>query len=173
VVRFRKRKLKELTKYSKHEVAEPLYNVEQARKVFPHFKVINTDEVVPLDAEISAIFVNAGHIIGACSIELTIENKTLVFQVILVEDNDVLMYYKAKRQIMCLESTYGDLHPESDPKLELEMYINNTFKMGGTVFIPSFAVERAQMIMYLLWQLREEGKILTFPLWIRLWGECF
>jgi metallo-beta-lactamase family protein len=58
-------------------------------------------------------------------------------------------------------STYGDhLHPESDPKLELEMYINNTFKMGGTVFIPSFAVERAQMIMYLLWQLR--GKILTF-----------
>jgi metallo-beta-lactamase family protein len=52
-------------KYSKHEVAEPLYNVEQARKVFPHFKVINTDEVVPLDAEISAIFVNAGHIIGA------------------------------------------------------------------------------------------------------------
>jgi metallo-beta-lactamase family protein len=43
--------------------------------------------------------------------------------------------------------------------------------MGGTVFIPSFAVERAQMIMYLLWQLREEGKILTFPLWIRLWGE--
>jgi metallo-beta-lactamase family protein len=38
------------------------------------------------------------------------------------------------------------------------MYINNTFKMGG-VFIPSFAVERAQMIMYLLWQLREEGKI--------------
>jgi metallo-beta-lactamase family protein len=37
---------------------------------------------------------------------------------------------------------------------KLEMYINNTFKMGGTVFIPSFAVERAQMIMYLLWQLR-------------------
>jgi metallo-beta-lactamase family protein len=45
--------------------------------------VINTDEEVPLDAEISAIFVNAGHIIGAC--RLTIENKTLVFQVILVE----------------------------------------------------------------------------------------
>jgi metallo-beta-lactamase family protein len=43
------------------------------------------------------------------------------------------------------------------------MYINNTFKMGGTVFIPSFAVERAQMIMYLLWQLREEGKIPDVP----------
>jgi metallo-beta-lactamase family protein len=95
----------------------------------------------------------------ACSIELTIENKTLVFQVILVGITIFNVPAKKKRQIMCFESTYGDhLHPESDPKLELEMYINNTFK-GGTVFIPSFAVERAQMIMYLLWQLREEGKI--------------
>jgi phage pi2 protein 07 len=35
-------------------------------------------------------------------------------------------------------STYGDLlHPESDPKLELEMHINNTFKMGGTVLYPA------------------------------------
>jgi metallo-beta-lactamase family protein len=70
------------------------------------------------------------------------------------------MYPPKKKGRLCVsESTYGDhLHPDSDPKLELEMYINNTFK-GGTVFIPSFAVERAQMIMYLLWQLREEGKI--------------
>jgi metallo-beta-lactamase family protein len=61
---------------------------------------------------------------------------------------------------MCFEEYFiGDHLHSGDPKLELEMYINNTFKMGGTVFIPSFAVERAQMIMYLLWQLREEGKI--------------
>jgi metallo-beta-lactamase family protein len=33
---------------------------------------------------------------------------------------------KPKRQIMCFESTYGDLHSDSDPKLELEMHINNT-----------------------------------------------
>jgi metallo-beta-lactamase family protein len=73
--------------------------------------------------------------------------------------------YRLQRQIMCFgEYLWRLLHPESDPKLELEMYINNTFKMGGTVFIPSFAVERAQMIMYLLWQLREEVKSLTFPI---------
>ncbi|WP_339918761.1 MBL fold metallo-hydrolase [uncultured Flavobacterium sp.] len=154
-------------KYSKHEVAEPLYNVEQARKVFPHFRVINANESVPLDAEISAVFVNAGHIIGACSIELTIENKTLVFSGDIGRDNDVLMYPPTKPKkadYVFLESTYGDrIHPDTDPKLELETYINNTFKKGGTVFIPSFAVERAQMIMYLLWQLKEEGKIPDMP----------
>lgn len=154
-------------KYSKHEVAEPLYNVEQARKVFPHFRVVKTSHPVPLDAEISAVFVNAGHIIGACSIELTIENKTLVFSGDIGRDNDVLMYPPTKPKkadYVFLESTYGDrIHPDTDPKLELETYINNTFKKGGTVFIPSFAVERAQMIMYLLWQLKEEGKIPDMP----------
>ena len=49
--------------YSKHEIAEPLYTVEQAEKVFPLFRVIKTNEAIALDAEISAVFTNAGHII--------------------------------------------------------------------------------------------------------------
>lgn len=154
-------------KYSKHEIAEPLYNVEQAEKVFPLFRVIKTNEAVPLDAEISAVFVNAGHIIGACSIELTLENKTLVFSGDIGRNNDVLMYSPTKPKkadYIFLESTYGNrIHPDTDAKKELEMYINNTIKNGGTVIIPSFAVERAQMVMYLLWQLREEDKIPNVP----------
>jgi metallo-beta-lactamase family protein len=154
-------------KYSKHEMALPLYDVEQAKKVFPLFRVVKINEPVPLDAEISASFVNAGHIIGACSIELTIENKTLVFSGDIGRDNDALMYPPTrpkKADYVFLESTYGNrLHPVTDVKLELEMYINNTIKNGGTVIIPSFAVERAQMVMYLLWQLKEEGKIPNIP----------
>jgi metallo-beta-lactamase family protein len=154
-------------KYSKHELAEPLYNVEQAKKVFPHFRVVKTNELIALDAEISAVFSNAGHIIGACSIELLLENKSLVFSGDIGRDNDVLMYPPTKPKkadYIFLESTYGNrIHPESDPKLQLEMHINDTVKNGGTVIIPSFAVERAQMLMYLLWQLKEEGKIPNIP----------
>lgn len=153
--------------YSKHNIAEPLYNVAQAQKVFPHFRVIKTNEPVPLDAEIEAIFINAGHIIGACSIELMLEGKTLVFSGDVGRDNDVLMYAPTKPKkadYVFLESTYGDrLHPNTDAKLELEMYINNTFENGGTTIIPSFAVERAQTIMYLLWQLKEDNKIPDIP----------
>jgi metallo-beta-lactamase family protein len=62
------------------------------------------------------------------------------------------------------------LHPESDPKLELEILTIRSRWEGLSLY--RFAVERAQMIMYLLWQLREEGKIPDVPtLWIRLWGE--
>lgn len=153
--------------FSKHEIAEPLYTVAQAEQVLPFFRVIKPNETVNLDAEIQAIYTNAGHIIGACSIELHLENKILVFSGDIGRDNDVLMYppTKPKRaDYIFLESTYGNrIHPDTDAKAELEMYINNTIQKGGTVIIPSFAVERAQTIMYLLWQLKEEGKIPNVP----------
>ncbi len=156
-----------LEKTAKHEIAQPLYTVKQAQKVFPLFRVIKTNESVPLDAEISAVFTNAGHIIGACSIELNLENKILVFSGDIGRDNDVLMYPPTKPKkadYIFLESTYGNrIHPDTDAKVELETYINNTVAKGGTIIIPSFAVERAQMVMYLLWQLKEENRIPNIP----------
>lgn len=153
--------------YSKHEIAEPLYDVAQAEAVFPKFRIVKPNHPVALDAEISAVFTNAGHILGACSITLEIENKTLVFSGDIGRDDDVLLFAPTKPQkadYVFLESTYGNrLHPDSDVLVELEAYINNTFDKGGTVIIPSFAVERAQTVMYLLWQLRKANRIPEVP----------
>ena len=153
--------------YSKHEKAEPLYNLVQTEKVFPLFRVVKPNEEVALDAEISAKFTNAGHIIGACSIELTLENKILVFSGDIGRDDDVLMYAPVKPKqadYVFLESTYGNrIHPEEDVKLLLETYINNTVQNNGTIIIPSFAVERAQTLMFLLWQLKKEDRIPDIP----------
>lgn len=153
--------------YSKHEIAEPLYDVAQAESTFPHFRVIKENEKFNLDAEISVVFTNAGHILGACSIAVTVEGKTLVFSGDIGRDDDVLMYAPTKPKqadYIFLESTYGNrIHPDEDVKLLLETYINTTYSKGGTVIIPSFAVERAQTIMYLLWQLKEEDRIPNIP----------
>lgn len=153
--------------YSKHNPAEPLYTVEDAEKVTPFFRVIPLDKSFDLDAEISARFFYAGHILGACSIELKLEGKTLVFSGDIGRDNDDLLYEPIKPQVadyVFLESTYGDrLHPESDPMEDLETFINETFARGGNVIIPSFAVERAQAIMYLIWKLKIAGRIPEMP----------
>lgn len=152
---------------SKHEIAEPLYTVEQAQKVFSLLTVVPPENKITIEEGIDVAFTPAGHIIGACSISVEIEGKTLVFSGDLGRDNDVLLYPPIKPQkadLVFLESTYGDrLHPDTDPKLELENYINTTFKKGGTVIIPSFAVERAQSIMFLLWELKKEGRIPDIP----------
>ncbi len=154
-------------RFSKHEKAEPLYDVAQAEKVFPLFRVVKENEEVTLDSEISVRFFNAGHIIGACSIELKLENKTLVFSGDIGRDEDVLLYAPIKpvqADFVFLESTYGNkIHPSEDVKLLLETYINNTVQNNGTVIIPSFAVERAQTLMYLLWQLKKENRLPDIP----------
>src|SRR5690606_3526071 len=154
-------------RYSKHQVAKPLYTVKEAEEVFPLFRIVKVNEVINLNAEIEAVFTNAGHIIGACTIDLMIENKKLVFSGDIGRDNDVLMYAPTKPKradYAFLESTYGNrIHPETDAKFELETYINNTVNKGGTIIVPSFAVERAQTLMYLLWQLKSEGKIPNIP----------
>jgi metallo-beta-lactamase family protein len=153
--------------YSKHQFAEPLYTVAQAEAVFSHFRVVAENEVVALDAEISAVFTNAGHILGACTLALTLEGKTLVFSGDIGRDNDVLMYPPTKPKkadFVFIESTYGNrIHPKEEVKLLLETYVNNAYSRGGTIIIPSFAVERAQTLMYLLWQLKEEGRIPNIP----------
>ena len=153
--------------FSKHEKAEPLYTVEQAEHVFPLFKVIQPNKEIPIDAEISAVFRNAGHIIGACSIELKLEGKIVVFSGDIGRDNDVLMFPPIKplaADYVFLESTYGNrIHPDEDAKVLLETHINSTYENNGTVIIPSFAVERAQTIMYLIWKLKEENRIPNIP----------
>ena len=153
--------------YSKHNPAEPLYTVEQAERVLPFFRVIALDKEFDVDAEISARYFYAGHILGACSIELKLEGKTLVFSGDIGRDNDDLLFEPikpTKADYVFLESTYGDrLHPDNDPIEDLEQCINETFARGGNVIIPSFAVERAQTIMYLIWKLKQQGRIPEMP----------
>lgn len=153
--------------YSKHEKAEPLYTLQQAEAVLPLFKVIQPNISTVIANNIAAVFTGAGHIIGACSITLTLEGKTLVFSGDIGRDDDVLMFPPTKpilADYLFLESTYGNrLHPDLDAKKELETYINTTIEKKGTVIIPGFAVERAQSIMYLIWQLKIEGRIPNVP----------
>lgn len=153
--------------YSRHIPAEPLYTVDQAEKVFPFFRVIQLDKTFDLDAEISARFFYASHILGACSIELNLEGKTLVFSGDVGRDQDDLLFKPVrpkKADYVFLESTYGDrLHPANIPMDDLERCINETIARGGNVIIPSFAVERAQTIMFLLWKLKQEGRIPEIP----------
>lgn len=153
--------------YSKHTQAEPLYTIEQAQAVTSFFKVVQPNTSVNVTDDITAVFENAGHIIGACSITLMLEDKTLVFSGDLGRDDDVLMFPPTKPKMadyLFLESTYGDkLHPDLDVKKELETLINTAIAQKGTVIIPGFAVERAQAVMFLLWQLKKEGRIPNVP----------
>lgn len=153
--------------FSKHNPAEPLYTVGDAERVTSYFRVVDQEIEVKLTENSYFKFFQSGHILGACSIELNMDGKALVFSGDVGQDDDVLMYPPKKPQkadCVFLESTYGNrLHPQNDVLLDLEMIINKTINRGGNVVIPSFAVERVQTVMYLLWQLRLQNRIPDIP----------
>ena len=63
-----------------------------------------------------------------------------------------------------MESTYGNrVHPRNDPRPEMAALIRTTLQRGGSVVVPSFAVERTQKFLFLLKELMETGQIPRVP----------
>jgi metallo-beta-lactamase family protein len=154
--------------FTKHEPAEPLYDMDDVDLAVKKFRAVQLHQEEELSENVSARFFNNGHVIGSTFIELKVGEKTLVFSGDIGRNDDLLMHRPerpSKADVLFIESTYGDrLHPDEDTKERLRELITRTVALGGTVMIPSFAVERTQTLMYLLWQLRKEKAIPHVPL---------
>lgn len=156
--------------YSRHIKALPLYNQEDAKRVSNHFIAHDYKQWVLLDDDIKFVFHNAGHILGSAMIEVRVNKKTILFSGDLGRKNPLLLYPPAKDirpNYLVMESTYGDrIHGELDVKIKLLDVIKTTIENGGTLLIPAFAVERTQEIIFLLYQLKEEGKLDDIPIYL-------
>ena len=155
--------------FSKHKPAKPLYDLKDVEKTLPLFSSQAADMWIELYKNISFRFKYNGHIIGSAFIELKIGDKTCVFSGDIGRENDLLMYPPQKpdyADILFIESTYGNkLHP-ANAEEKLKEILNEAAGMNGTVIIPSFAVERTQSLMYLLWQLRKKNLIPRIPVYM-------
>jgi metallo-beta-lactamase family protein len=61
---------------------------------------------------------------------------------------------------LILESTYGDRrHDKESPEDRLADIIQRTVTRGGTVLIPAFAVGRAQLLLWYLYRLKQQGRM--------------
>lgn len=71
-----------------------------------------------------------------------------------------------KANVLFMESTYGGrIHPEEKEAVPLiEKLVNETISRGGSLFIPSFSVERAQLMMLIFWRLLKDNKIPKVPM---------
>ncbi|WP_069132232.1 MBL fold metallo-hydrolase RNA specificity domain-containing protein [Rhodohalobacter halophilus] len=149
--------------FTKHSPAKPLYNLLDAEKTIQNFSSKKHGEWIQIADSIKVRFRYAGHILGATFIELDAHGKRFVFSGDVGRKGDLLLRDPEKpdrADILFLESTYGDrLHPKEDMMDKLESVIHQTLEKYGTLIIPSFAVERAQLLMYMIWQLTEQNRI--------------
>ena len=154
---------------------EPLYTEEDAEKVKPLLRSCNYDE--PFEAAKGAVatFYDAGHILGSASISLKMEEKGQKRHLWFSGDigrrdmpilRDPVLPQEA--DILLMESTYGD-KPHNDPEqayVEMREIILRTLKRNGKVIIPSFAVGRAQELIYNLHRMSEDGDLPHVPIYV-------
>lgn len=156
--------------YTKHHPALPFYTIKDAEKTIQFFQVEMENKWISYTKNISYRFQYNGHIIGATFIELDINSKRFVFSGDIGRNNDYLLDDPKQPEwadYLFMESTYGGkLHPDDDLELTLSQLINDTVKKHGNLIIPSFAVERLQTLMYILWKLYYKNKIPNIPIFI-------
>ena len=146
----------------------PAYTMEDAMGVIQNFVPCPYEKIIIPAPGISVRFVDAGHLLGSASIELTIqedgEEKKIVFSGDIGNLHQPLIKdptYLHDADYVVMESTYGDRsHGERPDYIAiLSEVIQRTFDRGGSVIIPSFAVGRTQEMLYFIRQIKEENRI--------------
>ncbi|HVY23831.1 MAG TPA: MBL fold metallo-hydrolase [Steroidobacteraceae bacterium] len=147
----------------------PLYTVLDAMRTFDYFgRNARYGQRVDLAPGLSATYYDAGHILGSASvrIECVANNVTrsVVFSGDLGNSHRPLLRDPVPpphADAVVMETTYGDrLHRSlKDSVTELYDAITSTFQRGGNVIIPTFALERAQEILFYLREGIEQKKL--------------
>lgn len=157
-------------KYTKHQPALPFFTKKDVEKTISFFESNQEDKWISLSENIKYRFQYNGHIIGATFIELDIYSKRFVFSGDIGRTDDYLLDNPKKpawADFLFIESTYGNkLHPEENVEAVLTKIIKEVIDKKGNLIIPSFAVERLQMLMYVLWKLYKENKIPNIPIYV-------
>jgi metallo-beta-lactamase family protein len=155
---------------SKHKPALPLYTEADALAALRRMRPVPFAQVTTVAPGIEATWRAAGHILGASSIELRIDGRTLLFSGDVGRPDDLLMRPPepvVPADVVIVESTYGDrLHGANDSERGLGAAIARTVERGGTVVVPAFAVGRAQLLLYMLHRLKRSGAIPDVPVFL-------
>lgn len=153
--------------FSKHHPAKPLYTTVDVEQTLSFFVNKPEGEWININENIRLRFQYNGHILGATFIEIDTYGQRFVFSGDVGRAGDLLLRDPKKPEkadVLFLESTYGDRHHPKDEESKFQSIINRTVENNGTLIIPSFAVERAQLLLYMLWQLRNADKIPNIPI---------
>ena len=135
----------------------PIYTVEDAEACFPLFHSVPYGQEFKLSSDLKICFHDAGHILGSSMPEFILNRNGQTQTVVFSGDigqwdkpliKDPTVFDRADHVVM--ESLYGDRKHE-DPKdvgEMLQMIIKETVAVNGNVLIPTFAIERAQELLY-------------------------
>ena len=173
---------------------EPLYEQKDVVGTLELIVSVPYHKPVQIAEGVTLTYYDAGHVLGSAIVALDVdvvgELRRLVFSGDLGRRNmPILRDPEVPPGASCLimESTYGDRTHDPIERMEDELLdvITRTVARGGKVIVPSFALERAQELIYALKQLQEQGRLPRVPVYVdspltvkltdvfRIHPECF
>lgn len=160
---------KALRRGTPEDVKPPLYDENDVFYAMEFFKVLlEYDEPFRLSNNIKIVFKNAGHILGSAYIQMYVNlngrTRKIIFSGDVGNDDKLVIKpidYPQDGEIVFIESTYGNRNhrPLEDSIDEFKMAIRESFKDGGNIIIPTFALERAQEILFILRKMYDKGEL--------------
>jgi metallo-beta-lactamase family protein len=157
---------------------EPLYNREDARAVLGQFVGLDYDSPRQILPGVEITLRNAGHILGAAIVELTLREGNRNFKLVFSGD---LGYAAAplmqpptkveRADLVLMESTYGNRdHRPFDATIdELRDIFRSAADGGGNILIPAFAVGRTQDLLHLMAKHYDDFGIGGTSFWTAPW----
>lgn len=160
--------------FSKHKPALPLYTGKDVQTTVARLKITPREDWTHIEGPIWARFHDAGHLLGSNMIEVEVRRDSGVKRILFSGDvgrYDGPLYHDPTPPPECdylvCESTYGNRdHPDGDLSDGLHGVIERGVERGGVMLMASFAVGRAQQLIYLLQLLKSEGKIPDLPIYL-------
>jgi metallo-beta-lactamase family protein len=158
--------------YSKHSPAKPLYNEDDAFACLEAFEAVSFDSPFDIGRSYRVTFRPAGHILGSGTvrIELNTTGRAIVFSGDLGRPNHPLLRAPAPigpADVVLIESTYRDrTHDDHDSFKRFDDAIIRACARGGAVVIPSFAVDRAEIVLFHLRRLIASGRVGPLPIFV-------
>lgn len=159
---------------------KPLFNAEDLAGVLSLAKGVDYEEEIELEnganvkssvLNITARLLDAGHILGSSIIEIGFDGKKIYFSGDLGNPPTPLLQptvFVKNADFVVIESAYGSrIHEDKIERREiLEKVIDETINRGGTLLVPSFAMERTQELLYELNELMNHNRIPHVPVFV-------
>ncbi|HZX74278.1 MAG TPA: MBL fold metallo-hydrolase [Cyclobacteriaceae bacterium] len=156
-------------------LVEPLYSTEHVEHMKEFTKSVSFNTPVKITEDVTARWIEAGHMLGSGSIEVSItegsKNKIIVFSGDLGPLTLPLLRpydHFSKADLVFLESTYGDRDhkPYDQTVSEFEKIVKEAYEAGAKMLVPTFAIGRAQQIIYHLSEMFHDNKVPSFPVYL-------
>jgi metallo-beta-lactamase family protein len=157
------------------ERVEPLYDENDVLRTLEQMISIPYHRKLSIAPGVTLTFFDAGHVLGSAITVLDLEEdgatKRLVFTGDLGRKNMPILRdpeCPPGADVLIIESTYGDrLHaPIAEMDEQLAGVLDRVYRRGGKVVIPSFALERAQEIVFALKGLKAKGRMPPMPVFV-------